>query len=56
MRDLADDAAAEQQHAGNKDRALDHGDPLAEPGQILLGRGNDERADHGAEDGASHEK
>ena len=50
MRDLADDAAAERQHAGDEDHALDHRHPLAEPGQILLHRDDHEGADHRAED------
>src|SRR3984893_6905588 len=36
MRNLADHAAAERQHAGDEDDALDHRHPLAETGQILL--------------------
>ena len=38
MRDLADDAAAEREHAGHEDDALDDGHPLAEAGQIILHR------------------
>src|SRR5580692_7891773 len=49
MRDLTDDAAAERQHAGDEDRALDHRHPLAESGQILLCRDDDEGSDHRAE-------
>src|ERR1700726_65811 len=33
MRDLADQAAAERQHAGDEDNALDDGDPLPEARQ-----------------------
>src|SRR3954470_19875670 len=36
MRDFADHAAAEGQHADHEDHALDHGDPLPEAGEILL--------------------
>jgi len=50
MRDFADDAAAEDQHAGNKDNALNHHHPLPEPGQINCGqprhRGREEYLGH----------
>src|SRR6266700_5996944 len=36
MRDFADHAAAESQHAGHKDHALDHRHPLPKTGEILL--------------------
>src|SRR6266850_2842765 len=53
MRDLADHAAPERQHADHKDRALDHRHPLSEAGQILLhgddDEGTDDRAEHGTE-------
>src|SRR5450759_1825196 len=52
MRDLADHAAAERQHADHEDPALDHGHPLPEPGQILLHGDNHEGTDHRAEHGA----
>ena len=46
LADLADDAAAEQQHAGDEDRALDHRHPFAELGEIVLHGDDDDRADH----------
>ena len=58
MRDLADHAAAERQHAGDEDDALDHRHPLAESGQVLLHgddhEGADDRAEHRAE--AAHQR
>src|SRR5258705_9506832 len=35
MRDLADHASAEGQHAGDEDDALDHRHPLPKPGQVF---------------------
>src|SRR6266851_9056020 len=52
MRDLADYAAAERQHANHKDHALDHRHPLPEAGEVLLHGDDHERADHRAEHGA----
>src|SRR3954447_13289421 len=49
MRDLADHATAERQHAGHEDDTLDHRHPLAEPRQILLHGDDDEGADHWTE-------
>src|SRR6201996_8597084 len=49
MRDLADQAAAEQQPAGDEDHPLDHRHPLAEAGQILLHGDDHESTDHRAE-------
>ena len=46
MRKLANDAAAEQQHAHDKDHALDDEDPLADRGQVVLKRDHEEGA-HG---------
>src|SRR6516164_8480839 len=50
--EFADDAAAEQQHAGDEHDALDHGDPLAELGQVVFHGDDDERADDGTEYGS----
>src|SRR5262245_4001206 len=36
MGDLADNAAAEQEHAGDEDRALDHRHPFADLGEVVL--------------------
>src|SRR4051812_26893882 len=49
MRDLANHAAAEGQHAGDEDHALNHRHPLAETGQILLHGDDHEGADHRTE-------
>jgi hypothetical protein len=47
---LADDAAAEGQHADDEDRAHDHRDPGADlVGQVVLHRDDDGGADHRAE-------
>src|ERR1700733_4637703 len=45
LADLAHDAAAEQQHAGDEDRALDHRDPFSELREIILHRDDDDRAE-----------
>src|SRR5215475_3356163 len=50
--EFADNAAAEQQHAGDEYDALDHGDPLAELGQVVFHGDDDERADDGPEHGS----
>jgi hypothetical protein len=50
--DLADDAAAEGQHADHEDRALNHRHPLPESSEIVLHGDDHEGADHRAEDGA----
>src|ERR1051325_2772128 len=42
VRDLSDDAAAEQEHAGDEDDALDHGHPLVERVEIVLHRDDHE--------------
>ena len=34
--DLADDPAPEHQHADDEDAAHDDGDPLAQPGEVVL--------------------
>lgn len=39
---LADDAAAEQKHADDEDRALDHEYPLPDRGQVILERHHEE--------------
>ena len=52
MCELADEAAAEQQHAGHENHALDHGDPLPKAGKILLHGDDHEGACHGSEHGA----
>ena len=49
MRDLADDAAAEEQDAGDEDDALNDRHPLPETGQILLHGDDHEGTDHRAE-------
>src|ERR1700722_12539690 len=48
---FTDDSAAERQHAGHENRALDHGHPGTKSGQILLRGDDDEGADHRAKDG-----
>src|ERR1043165_10242575 len=50
--DLADDAATEQEHAGDEDDALDHRHPLVQRVQVILHRDDDERTHHRAENGA----
>src|SRR6267143_6702990 len=45
MRDLADHASTEGQHADHEDHALDHRHPLPEAGQILLHGDDHEGAD-----------
>jgi hypothetical protein len=45
MRNLADDAAAGGQHAGDENDALDQRHPLAETGQLLL-HGDDHQGAH----------
>src|SRR3954468_13613875 len=52
MRDFADHATAEGQHADHENRALDHRDPLPISGEILLHGDDDEGADHRTEYGA----
>src|SRR5262249_9599451 len=42
---LADDSAAEGEHADDEDGPLDDGDPGAELGQVVLQRGHNEGAD-----------
>src|SRR6266498_3606699 len=50
--DFADDAASEGQDADHEDGALDHGDPGAELGEVVLERDHDEGTDDGTEHGA----
>src|SRR5688500_12105578 len=52
VRQLADHAAAEGQHADDENAALHDGDPGAELREVVLHRDDDERADHRSEDGA----
>src|SRR5262249_44060992 len=53
MRELADEATPEQEHAGNEDTPLDHRHPLPEARKILLHgddhKSPDHRPEHGAE-------
>src|SRR6478752_6965861 len=47
--DLADDATAEREDTDHEDRALRHGNPLAELRQIIFHRGDEHGTHHGAE-------
>src|SRR5207237_10442133 len=49
--ELADDAAAERQHADDEDAALDDRQPRAELSQVVLERDDEERASDRPEDG-----
>src|SRR5215218_2649412 len=49
---LADDAAAEQEHAEHEDDALDDRDPGAQRREVILHRGDHERPDDRAEHGS----
>src|SRR3954447_19655875 len=52
VRDLADDATAEQEDAGDEDHTLDDRDPLVERVEVVLHRDNDECADDGTKNRA----
>src|SRR3954463_6184909 len=52
VRDLADDATAGQEDAGDADHTLDDRDPLVERIEVVLHRDDDECADHGTENRA----
>src|SRR6476620_9535218 len=54
MRKLADDTAAEQQHAHDKNHPLDDEHPLTNGGQIVFQRDHEERARDRPEQGAQH--